>query len=123
MIWYWCEHCSSWFITSATTVVRCPKCGADIYSKWENKRGRKKGRIVDENYEPIYCDALEDEHEYVGKKLDLVEVVRCKDCLYYEPEVDDLHISNCQRLWGGMIECKSYSYCSDGLRKDEVKNG
>lgn len=48
-------------------------------------------------------------------------LVRCKDCLYYEPEVDDPHKSNCQRLWGGMTECNADSYCSDGVRKDEVE--
>lgn len=32
MIWHWCEHCSLWFISSKTTVLRCPRCGADIYS-------------------------------------------------------------------------------------------
>ena len=30
MIWYWCKYCSLWFRASTTTVVRCPKCGADI---------------------------------------------------------------------------------------------
>ena len=45
-----------------------------------------------------------------------VKVVRCKDCLYYVPEVDDPHKSTCQRLWGGMTECKADSYCSDGVR-------
>lgn len=48
-------------------------------------------------------------------------VVHCKDCVYYIPEVDDPHKSTCQRLWGGMTECKAESYCSDGARKDEVK--
>lgn len=48
-------------------------------------------------------------------------VVHCKDCVYYIPEVDDPHKSTCQRLWGGMSECKAESYCSDGLRKDEVE--
>ena len=48
-------------------------------------------------------------------------VVHCKDCVYYIPEVDDPHKSTCQRLWGGMTECKAESYCSDGLRKDEVE--
>lgn len=48
------------------------------------------------------------------------EVVRCKDCVYYIPEVDDPHKSTCQRLWGGMTECNADSYCSDGVRKDEV---
>lgn len=48
-------------------------------------------------------------------------VVHCKNCVYYIPEVDDPHKSTCQRLWGGMSECKVESYCSDGLRKDEVE--
>ena len=48
-------------------------------------------------------------------------VVHCEDCFYYVPEVDDPHKSNCQRLWGGMTECKADSYCSDGVRKDEVQ--
>ena len=48
------------------------------------------------------------------------ELVRCKDCVYYTPEVDEPHKSTCQRLWGGMTECKADSYCSDGVRKDEV---
>lgn len=70
------------------------------------------GRIVDENYEPVYCDALEDESLYVGKKLDLVEVVRCKDCIH-------LHDHDCPIAWGKT----DYDYCSFGERKDEVENG
>lgn len=50
--------------------------------------------------------------------VEFAPVVRCKDCLYYVPEVDDPHKSTCQRLWGGMTECKADSYCSDGVRKD-----
>ena len=49
-----------------------------------------------------------------GEQID--ELVRCKDCFYYIPEVDDPHKSTCQRLWGGMTECKADSYCSDGVR-------
>lgn len=56
---------------------------------------------------------------YAAAKAELI--VRCEDCFYYVPEVDDPHKSNCQRLWGGMTECKADSYCSDGVRKDEVK--
>lgn len=48
-------------------------------------------------------------------------VVRCKDCVYYIPEVDEPHKSACQRLWGGMTECKADSYCSDGVRKDKME--
>jgi hypothetical protein len=48
-------------------------------------------------------------------------VVRCKDCVYYEHEVDDPHKSNCQRLWGGMIDCKPESYCSDGITIEDYK--
>lgn len=60
------------------------------------------------------------------KRKDVVEVVRCRDCAYYEAEVIDAHASNCQRLQGGMLECKPDSYCSDGVPKwvfgmDEVE--
>lgn len=48
-------------------------------------------------------------------------IVRCKDCVYYIPEVDEPHKPTCQRLWGGMTECNADSYCSDGVRKDEVE--
>ena len=49
--------------------------------------------------------------------ITMTELVRCKDCFYYVPEVDDPHRSNCQRLWGGMIECEPDSYCSDAFPK------
>ena len=55
------------------------------------------------------------------KPIEFIKVVRCKDCVYYTPEVDEPHKSTCQRLWGGMTECKADSYCSDGVRKDEVE--
>lgn len=67
------------------------------------------GRIVDENYEPVYCDALEDEHEYVGKKLDLVEVVRCKDCKY---NLD----GHCD-YWPGWEVVSGDDFCSRAERK------
>lgn len=50
------------------------------------------------------------------------KLIYCKDCFYYVPDVDDPHKSNCQRLWGGMIECKPDSYCSDAFPKKENKN-
>ena len=69
--------------------------------------------------EIIHCERIGDSllynHYVVG------ELVRCKNCAYYEPEVDDPHKSNCQRLWGGMCECKADSYCSDGVRKNQVE--
>ena len=68
------------------------------------------GRIVDENYEPVYCDALEDEHEYVGKKLDLVEVVRCKDCKY----ADVFHHCDRVKFW-----TSGNDFCSRGERRED----
>ena len=41
-------------------------------------------------------------------------VVYCRDCGYY---IDH----KCQRLWGGMLDCKSYSYCSDGVLREAMK--
>ena len=58
-----------------------------------------------------------------GRAARDAEIIRCKDCLYYVPEVDEPHKPTCQRLWGGMTECEADSYCSDGVRKDEVENG
>lgn len=61
----------------------------------------------------------------IGEYFDLVKkwedaepIVRCKDCLYYEPNNSNCE---CQRLWGGMIDCKPDSYCSDGITKEEYK--
>jgi len=53
--------------------------------------------------------------------IEAVPVVRCKDCVYYKEDVDDPYNSNCQRLWGGMIECKPESYCSDGITIEDYK--
>lgn len=58
---------------------------------------------------------------YCRQDIYVKELVRCKDCAYYIPEVDEPHKSTCQRLWGGMTECKADSYCSDGVRRDEME--
>ena len=63
--------------------------------------------------EVVYMDDI--------REAPTIDIVRCEDCFYYDPEVDDPHISNCQRPWGGMIECNPDSYCSDGAPKKEVK--
>ena len=65
-----------------------------------------------------YFDAMIDAQAAVKAE----PIVRCKDCVYYTPEVDEPHKSTCQRLWGGMPECNADSYCSDGVRKNEVEN-
>lgn len=75
------------------------------------------GRIVDENYEPVYCDALESENEYVGKKLDLVEVVRCHDCENYEEAKNGCN-GFCKE-W--KTSTYSWEWCSRGNREDEVE--
>ena len=73
------------------------------------------GRLVDDHNKAIYCDALEDENEYVGKKLDLVEVVRCKDCKWFNDIGCAMHIVD------DSDKPKDDDYCSFGERRDEVK--
>lgn len=63
--------------------------------------------------EVVYMDDIREEPT--------IDIVRCEHCFYYVPEVDDPHKSNCQRPWGGMIECGPNSYCSDGAPKNGVK--
>ena len=70
-------------------------------------------RIVDENYEPIYCDALEDEYEYVGKKLDIVDVVRCKDCKHWAMRSWCSRLAPFDKVYMGEMD-----FCSRGERHD-----
>ena len=88
------------------------------------------GRLVDDHNKEIYCDALEDEHEYVGKKLDLVEVVRCKDCKHKPiasgvnhevitfPEEDYKCPCRCEDFWYSWMPDDNW-FCGNGERKDE----
>ena len=56
----------------------------------------------------IYCKEMWDEFEDVER----VEVVRCKDCKWYQPDADK---------WCEYFECMGFEpddYCSQGERKD-----
>lgn len=50
------------------------------------------------------------------KRVDLVPVVRCKDCTYYCP-LDDSRPYDCLR--SGMLCVRKEDFCSYGERKDD----
>lgn len=88
------------------------------------------GRLVDDHNKAIYCDALEDENEYVGKKLDLVEVVRCKDCKYrvvnehygkkgYLPIKAMCDLDTADPFSLGRCAEEDYWFCADGERRED----
>jgi hypothetical protein len=86
---------------------------------WVQRRGQIKHLL----YEMCLTGRIDRETlaEQFNDLNNVTPVVRCKDCVYYEHEVDDPHKSNCQRLWGGMIDCKPESYCSDGITIEDYK--
>ena len=83
------------------------------------------GRIVDENYFPIYNDALtdeeneamntlikEDNREFIvsnGEQID--ELIRCKDCKHY----GEVHKGTCVEVaWIAHLE----DFCSRGKKRN-----
>lgn len=75
---------------------RCAVCGRDI----------PEGRQV-----CVICG-----YKAEKKKADLVEVVRCKDCKYYEKWTDRIIFCNKHIVFMGM---KDNDFCSYGVRKGE----
>lgn len=53
------------------------------------------------------------------KAVDAVPVVRCKDCVFSEPNDASDNYVNCRQLFGMAIE-KDW-YCADGERKNDGK--
>ena len=72
-------------------------------------------------------DPIEIARQYAPKfdkpVVDMVEVVRCKDCAYWlDLDEDDLKEECCYCTMND-IYFKSEEFCSRGERKDEVDNG
>lgn len=60
-----------------------------------------------------YCTAVNTGHIYTAPAADVVEVVRCKDCIYWQHEEDVDFV--CNRHYGYRT---SMDYCSHGERKE-----
>ena len=63
-----------------------------------------------------YCKEMWELLEDV-ERVDAVEVVRCRDCKWYQPDVDK---------WCGYFECMGFEpddFCSQGERKDDYAEG
>lgn len=63
--------------------------------------------------EIIQRELFDENGELVGYKY-VGRLVRCKGCLYYNP-----NISKC--VHGSMIECKPDSYCSDAFGAEDYR--
>lgn len=79
------------------------------YWEWETELARKKREMSK--------DKQIEEMAIGNKARDMVEVVRCKDCKYYE--IHKPHITlNCERQ-GKLIPMMPNDYCSYGERKEK----
>lgn len=69
-------------------------------TRCENKRG---------------CDLCADLHEWIMEHLDAVSVVRCRECIYCDPERH-----TCRHYMGttAPLRRKADDFCSYGERKD-----
>lgn len=91
-----------------------------LLEKGQNSRRYKLGEIWELNFDEIR-EALE-----TVPSVDAVEVVRCKDCIYFE--LDHWENVNGQPLivaheicaaWGGGCKTKPDGYCNMGERKED----
>ena len=93
---------------------------------------RKKVRLIDANAYPCqncevsYCyKNCKKFDEWFNKTVDAVEVVRCKDCGWWN-ENDSIFCSATKECrcgyWKGLFDyCKPNDFCSYGERKDDGK--
>lgn len=75
-------------------------------------------------YEELYGYMFDDIADMV-KDSDLVEVVRCKDCRYWETVVKNAEYGLCrgQDMFNNGWQTRERNfYCADGERKNEVNN-
>lgn len=78
-------------------------------------------KVLTDNYHhrtEFQHEALKEAIERVPT-IDAVEVVRCKDCKFFENEDED---GDCWCYCHNDITCRD-GYCSWGERKDEVTDG
>ena len=61
-------------------------------------------------------------HIHKAPAVDAVEVVRCKDCRYFE--IDDGYDggAECIKLWPKFIQIKPDDFCSRGEKKKDTQN-
>lgn len=74
------------------------------------------------HYNPLHYEYAETIHNALVLLKEQPEVVRCKDCKYYESygkfcRYDGAYKSNSKHLYG--IMCNPDWYCADGERKEE----
>ena len=86
------------------------KCKAIIQDKWNDKSAPV-------SWSHAYADFIDNIKEQ--PVADVVPVVRCKNCNYYE--IGKEYEPYCNHI-NGLDETKDYDYCSYGERK-EFKNG
>ena len=71
-----------------------------------------KACFLNSEYQPSPCRVYKD-------KADVVEVVRCKDCIHYKTDTEYCREHNkgyCE--WDNVVKSKRH-FCSYGERKDE----
>ena len=75
----------------------------------------RKPRYVDANFAPLFLNTTACEQiKFMPTAQDVVKVVRCKDCYYYETGKD--YTPYCNHI-NGLDEVKDNDYCSYGERK------
>lgn len=86
------------------------RCPTDIYYEFHGMEQR--------NYNPIEI-ARQYAPKFDKPAVDMVEVVRCKDCKHHEDEEVDMVY--CPNIVGGWVG--NDFFCADGERETEVENG
>lgn len=84
------------------------RCPTDVYYEFHG--------MEQKNYNPIEI-ARQYAPKFDKPAVDMVEVVRCKDCVYWEQAKPDS--GSCNRAFE--ITAYANDFCSYGERRDEVK--
>lgn len=73
---------------------------------------------VDNLYELMYQEGVDKSCEHFRNKADFVEVVKCRDCKYYE--IGKSYTPYCNNVMNLFEEMKPTDFCSYGERRKDA---